>query len=41
MGGQQSQNAIPSYTPFQHPGHVLLPPKDLMQYESLPQSIHD
>ena len=29
------------YTPYQHPGTLLLPPKDLLKYDSLPQSIVD
>ena len=53
MGNQSTAPACPyqfystvgkipiCYTPYQHPGTLLLPPKELLKYDSVPQSIVD
>ena len=38
---QYAEGMIPNYIPMHHPGDMLLPPSDLLKYDSLPKSIRD
>ena len=40
MGNTQPSKDL-VYVPFTHPGTRLLPPSELLKYDSLPQSIQD